>query len=252
MPIPLIDIEAVTGRAEQGKTRPFICLGDDQHLYYVKGRGAGRRSLIAELLCGQLAKAFGLEIARFAVVDVPEALIRPIFMPEIAELGAGKAFGSQALPHVQELSFARLEESRVDGTISERMARDVFMFDWWVRNGDRTLTSKGGNPNLLWDVGIGQLVVIDHNCAFDPDFKADEAFALHVFADAGRAVFADMLERQHYAERFAAALATFGQACDNVPPEWWWVDHDVPANFDRAEAHAQLARFTDASFWEER
>lgn len=44
MPIPRIDIDEVIGRSEQGKTRPFICRGCDGHLYYVKGRDAGRCS----------------------------------------------------------------------------------------------------------------------------------------------------------------------------------------------------------------
>ncbi|NTV10975.1 MAG: hypothetical protein HGA47_09410 [Zoogloea sp.] len=57
---------------------------------------------MAELISGQLAWAFGLQVANFAIVDVPEALILPLVRADITQLGAGLAFGSQALPHVQE------------------------------------------------------------------------------------------------------------------------------------------------------
>ena len=41
-------ITEVTARSTQGITRPFICRGDDGWLYFVKGNGAGRSSLISE------------------------------------------------------------------------------------------------------------------------------------------------------------------------------------------------------------
>lgn len=41
-------IEQVLGRSCQGVTQPFICVGDDGETYYVKGAGAGRRSLVSE------------------------------------------------------------------------------------------------------------------------------------------------------------------------------------------------------------
>ncbi len=34
----------VMGRSRQGMTRPFVCRGDDDQVYFVKGAGAGRRS----------------------------------------------------------------------------------------------------------------------------------------------------------------------------------------------------------------
>lgn len=251
MNIPQLDIDEIIDRSEQGKTLPFICRAEDDHLYFVKGRDAGRRSQIIELICGQLAWSFGLDIAAFAIVNVPEALILPAFRHDINELGSGGAFGSQALPHVQELNIAQLQSALHAGEISDRVAKDIFMFDWWIQNGDRTLTSLGGNPNLLWDCEAKRLVVIDHNCAFDPEFCGRSALELHVFADAGRAVFDDLAERALYLERFSTALAAFDVACDNVPLEWWWVDDGVPTNFDRDVAKAMLARFDSAIFWKE-
>ncbi|NTV10976.1 MAG: hypothetical protein HGA47_09415 [Zoogloea sp.] len=93
--------------------------------------------------------------------------------------------------------------------------------------------------------------MIDHNCAFDADFNRTDTLNQHVFAAAGKAVFADLVERAGYLERFASTLAAFDEACDNVPPEWWWVDDGVPTAFDTRGVRAMLSRFNDDSFWEE-
>lgn len=70
-----VQVVEVLRRSEQGMTRPFICRGDDGEIYFVKGVGAGRRSQICEWVAGKLASAFGLPIAPFRLLDVPEELI---------------------------------------------------------------------------------------------------------------------------------------------------------------------------------
>lgn len=238
-----IQITEVLRRSEQGVTLPFICRGEDNATYFVKGRGAGRRSLISEYLCGKLAVEFGLPIADFAIVDVPELLIKGALTPDIQDLGAGLAFGSKALSHVQELHFPQLK------TISERIKRDVVMFDWWVLNSDRTLNENGGNPNLLWDQKENKLVVIDHNTAFETNFDRKSFCEKHIFCSVLPSIFGDMVEREHYKQRFAQTFDAFDSACDNVPEEWWWVDDGVPAQFDRVFVRNSLLSFDQDFFW---
>lgn len=48
-----IQIVEILGRSIQGVTRPFQCRCENGDLYYVKGHGAGRQSLIAEYVCGR-------------------------------------------------------------------------------------------------------------------------------------------------------------------------------------------------------
>lgn len=238
-----IQIVEILGRANQGVTQPFRCRGEDGAIYYVKGRGAMRHSLIAEYVCGHLARSFGLPVPEFEVVEVPSELIVWSSIAGIADLGVGLAFGSRALPHVQELSVSHLP--RVD----KALRRDVLVFDWWIRNADRTLSEKGGNPNLLWDQEHSSLAVIDHNQAFDPDFDA-QAFAVsHVFHADLSDIFDDWVEQERYCVRMVRVFDGFDQACDNLPPEWWWVDDDVPASLDRNAARTMLTRFLDNDFW---
>ena len=43
-----IQIVEIIGRSIQGITNPFICKCEDGQIYFVKGNGAGKQSLIAE------------------------------------------------------------------------------------------------------------------------------------------------------------------------------------------------------------
>ena len=49
-------IVEIKRRAEQGRTRPFLCRGDDDKWYWVKGNGAGKASLCREWLAGELTR----------------------------------------------------------------------------------------------------------------------------------------------------------------------------------------------------
>lgn len=238
-----IQIVEILGRSIQGITNPFHCRCEDGQAYFVKGSGAGKRSLIAEYVGGRLARAFGLPVADFEIVEVPQELIKWSGRDDANELGAGLAFGSKALPHVQEFSMAHMPQVAVP------TRKDVALFDWWVHNADRTLTAKGGNPNLSWDTQDSRLAVIDHNQAFDTDFDPQRFAELHVFHESLLTIFEDMIDRQTYYDRLAAAFAEFDPACDNVPPEWWAVDNGVPTGFDRDAVRELLRRFMNNDFW---
>ena len=239
-PLTIIEIQ---GRSEQGMTRPFLCRCDDGQFYFVKGRGAGPRSLIREWLGGHLAKAFGLPLPEFAIVQAPAELLE--LLPDGRDLGPMPLFASRKVEHVQEFSLAHLAEVDAD------LQRDVLAFDWWIHNGDRTLTTLSGNPNLLWDTSAHELVVIDHNLAFEADFDAMLFAQTHVFAGQIPSLNQDLIEPQRLREKCEKALAIWAMACKNVPPEWWFVDEEqtVPTNFDPDAALALLNRYADEDFW---
>lgn len=83
----MIPIVEVIGRPTQGVTRPFVCRGDDGEIYYVKGAGAGRRSLICEWVAGNLGRDLGLPIPPFSIVEVPPELTDVGGMSGLKELG---------------------------------------------------------------------------------------------------------------------------------------------------------------------
>jgi hypothetical protein len=231
----LVEIVEILGRSEQGRTRPCV-----------KGRGALRRSQLCEWTVGHLARALRLPIADFAIVEVPAALLK-LNMPhlDLGDLGVGPAFGSVCVPSASEFSIGDL------GNVSDAEGRDILMFDWWVRNDDRTLTAKGGNPNLLWDTPNRKVVVIDHNLAFNPEFDRRSFLELHVFATQRDAIWTDLDEMARRQKRLLDALPVFDQACDNAPEQWSFADDDcgVPADFDRALARDVLEQCARWDFW---
>ena len=240
----MVVIEEVKHRAEQGVTRPFRCRGEDGKWYFVKSRAsAGYQALLHEWVAGVLAKEFDLPIAPFSCVDVPSELIIPELGTELEELGAGVAFGSQQVDVVQELSISHLDDVPVS------VQQDVLVFDWWVKNGDRTLTPHGGNPNLLWDQINKSLVVIDHNMAFDKSFEKQAFIDGHVFSGQIDSVFLDIVKRAEYEKKIAHAMKAFQRACDTAPDEWYWIDFDEPVKFDREEIATMLNRFRTGNFW---
>ena len=131
--------------------------------------------------------------------------------------------------------------------INPALQRDILVFDWWLHNLDRTR----GNPNLLWHPNNKELVVIDHNQAFDPEFSAADFWSHHLFAGHRDAVFLDLAEQADYAARMMTALSIWDEACDNVPPEWLWEndEQDLPARFDPVVAHSLAARCASPDFW---
>ncbi len=239
-----VQIVEVIRRSEQGITHPYICRGDNGNVYFVKGIGAGRRSQLCEWIAGNLGLALDLPIAPFDIVEVPDELMGLNFTLNLSDLGPGPAFGSQR-QEVMELNVSAVDE------VSELLQQDVFAFDWWIRNSDRLLTEKGGNPNLFWNPEVHELIVIDHNQAFDAGFNPKDFNELHIFRFHGHRVFGDRLRHQDYNRRFSQALNNWPEICNKIPKEWLFADLEmtVPVNFSLEDAYNLLENYKKDSFW---
>lgn len=226
---------------EQGRTGPFLVRAEDDRLYVAKGRSTTQAGLAAEWVCARLGVAAGLPIPPFVLLDVPKKLIEA-FGPDAAELGAGIAFGSLLQGAVQELPAGRV------AMIGVELRRRLLAFDWWVENADRTLSERGGNPNLLWTEADGSLWVIDHNLAFDAHFDERAFFDTHVFRAEADALFGDWINRQGEAEHLRAALSAFDEALATVPDQWNWLDAEetLPVGIDWPACKARLLSRLDA------
>lgn len=251
-----LEVVEIMTRSEQGFTRPYICRCDDGKVYFVKGRSATRRGLINEWLCANLAKAFGLPIAPFALAEVPQELMEADLTGWLKDLGGGVAFASR------KVMGQELAASQVRG-IPLFLRRDVLVFDWWVRNNDRHLTAQGGNVNLLWQpsqmirndddekLAEGGIAVIDHNLALDMEFSASDFCQSHVFAGDLHGTFSDFLLRQTFSQRLKQALEVWGSAWDNLPPAWGFVDDEktILSDYPKAGIRAMLDLLESPDFW---
>jgi len=239
-----IEIVEVLRRSDQGMTRPFICRGDDGETYFVKGLDAGRRSQICEWVAGHLAVLLGLPIAPFAIVEVPEELLELDSGLDLSGLGVGPVFASRER-QVTELTVAVIDQ------VPDSLQQDVLIFDWWVKNADRCLGEKGGNPNLFWEPSNSELVVIDHNQAFDFDAAGDDFYDYHVFNCQSRAFFSDFFRRTEYYDKFHSALESWSQILTEIPDTWWHVGAEmtVPVDFDADAVYELLKSFERDDFW---
>ena len=141
----------------QGGSLPALMEADDDGLYVVKFRGAaqGQRTLIAEIVAGEIARALDLLVPELVFVELDEAISRSEPDYEIRELlrrSAGLNLGLDFLP-------GAIDYSPLMPAPPVEVAARVVWLDAYVSNVDRTVR----NPNmLLWHK---RLWLIDHGAA---------------------------------------------------------------------------------------
>lgn len=233
-----IKICEIISRSDQGITRPFLCRGDDGHLYYVKGKCAGSKALISEWMAGQIGKRLGIPIPDFTLAAIPENLIAGSARDDVSDLGAGIAFASRIVENADELSYLYI------GQIEPAMRAKILLFDWWTANGDRTLSEHGGNPNLLWVHRDHKLHVIDHNLAFD-ETALTEFWTQHIFA----------AERGLWTPQFRGGVEPAMEAVLENLDEWWkkmpgdWTEIQSGITLEGAKTLLWRFKTDPAIFW---
>ncbi len=241
-----IEIDEVLRRSEQGATEPYICRGSDDKLYFVKGKGAGYDSLVKEWVAGQLARRIGLPIAQFDLVHVPRELYEVGRDGSLRDLGFGLLFGSENIESANEISMLNTRET------PDELKRDIAAFDWWIKNGDRTLTEAGGNPNILWSETSRQLFIIDHNLAFDDQVTLHSQLESHIFQRSLLEICDAPDLQKSYEVRFKNALSDLPDILRDIPDRWHYVDEastiDSGLSVDRVENI--LRRYQVPAFWE--
>jgi hypothetical protein len=138
----------------EGGSLPGIVEADDLGTYVMKftGAGQGRKTLVAEVVCGQLARRLGLRIPELVRIGLDPVIGLSEPDQEVQELlkaSGGLNLGMDYLPG--SIGFDPLAYR-----VSSEEAGRVVWFDAVVNNVDRSWR----NPNLL--VWHGDLWLIDH------------------------------------------------------------------------------------------
>ena len=183
---------------KQGATAPYLCVGDNDKKYVIKRQRAGFEGCIKEWLLGKLGQSYGLPIPDCQLVNVDGFLLE-YNDTYLSEIGEGIAFASEFITDLQEVNYQKLDNSSVD------IMRDLYVFDYWIRNADRNLTEQGGNPNLFYKQSSQDIIVLDHNLAFDPEFLNEEHRELHACKRFWPVQF-DFDSQQNYEERMRNSL----------------------------------------------
>ena len=203
----------------EGGSLPGIVEADDDGTYVMKFRGAGQglKSLVAEVIVGEIGRAIGLHIPEMRAVTLDGRIAKYEADQEVQDLltaSVGLNLGVDFLPG----SFG------YDGSrpASPHEAAKVLWLDAFTANVDRTWS----NPNLL--VWHGQTWAIDHGAALyfhhswptrgsDPARFAGQPFdaSKHVLLDV-----ADDLSSLHEDLAATVAAEVLDCAIEQVPDEW--------------------------------
>jgi hypothetical protein len=213
--IPILEVNELTRRSHQGKTNPWHCRLSDGNSYYIKGQEALHRGLIIELLCAELGRSLGLPIPISAIAYLDPCLLE--YNEEAkADFGSGDCFvfASKEIPNLIELKYTDL------ASINPQLAKLLFLFDYLIKNEDRTLTINSGNPNLFLNPINNDLVVFDHNLAFDIDYNFEEHKNIHAFSSFWYSTQLDLHFKNEMMEKLPVAIDDLAQYAEHIPDEW--------------------------------
>ena len=137
---------------------PAIIEADDDGTYVAKFRGAaqGEKALVAEIICGELARLLGLPVPQIVRVDIDLLLSRSEPDQELQELLRKSAGTNVALDY---LPGALNWEPPLAPPPDRELAAQIVWFDALITNVDRTVK----NPNML--IWHRRLHLIDHGAA---------------------------------------------------------------------------------------
>ena len=224
----------------EGGSLPGLVEADDLGTYVMKftGAGQGRKTLVAEVLCGELARRLGFRVPRLVTLDLdpvlglgePEQQVQDLLRAS-GGTNLGMDFLSGAIGF-DPLAF------QVDAAEAGR----IVWFDALINNVDRSWR----NPNLLmWH---GELWLIDHGATmiWHHNWPGAEASAARPY-DAGDHALA------RFAPDLAAAAAELAprvteellaEVTAEIPDAWLTGEpgFDTPDDLRRAYAAPLLAR----------
>ena len=141
----------------EGGSLPAIVEADDDGMYVLKFRGAGQgaKSLIAELIAGEIARQLGLPVPEIVFVELDRELARTEPDPEIQDLIRASVGLNLALDYLP----GSVTYDPVATQPDAQLASLIVWFDAYITNVDRTPR----NTNLL--IWHRHLWLIDHGAS---------------------------------------------------------------------------------------
>ncbi|MCA9859432.1 MAG: hypothetical protein KC438_06895 [Thermomicrobiales bacterium] len=251
MPVRTVQAARYVTPLREGGSVPAIVEADDDGLYVLKFHGAaqGPKSLIAELIAGEIGRRLALPVPDIVLIELDPVLANAEPDPEIQELIAksgGLNLGLDFLPG--SLAFA----PAAPPDLTPELAADVVWFDAFVLNVDRTPR----NPNLLawhrklWLIDHGASLYFHHNWP-DAERVARSPFQLsreHILLPAAGSILAagDRL-------RGKVTPAMLDEIVADIPDEWLTEDplDRTPDQVRAAYRDLLLLRLGHASVFEE-
>jgi hypothetical protein len=199
----MIDIRTVTATRyvaplREGGSLPGLMEADDLGTYVVKFRGAaqGVRTLIAELITGEIGRLLGLPVPEIVFVELDPVFAKAEPDPDIQDLLAASAGLNLALDFLPgSLAYSAAMQTLVEPDLAAR----IVWLDALTTNIDRTPR----NPNLL--IWHRQLWLIDHGASLYLQHSWTD------LANRARTPFPQIAE--HVLLPVASSIITAGKSC---------------------------------------
>ncbi|MDO6719863.1 hypothetical protein Q4575_10645 [Psychrosphaera sp. 1_MG-2023] len=237
----MLSIIEIHHQMKQGATAPYLCSADDGKKYVIKRQRAGFEGCIKEWLFGKLGHYFGLPIPCCELVYVDRSLLEYNDTYQF-EIGEGMAFGSEHIPDLQEVNYQILQ------SLPPNTLKDLYVFDYWIRNADRNLTALSGNPNLFYKQSTLEVIVLDHNLAFDSSFMQEQHRQLHL----GSTFWPPQIDydiQQKYEQRMQNSIGFWQEIIAGIPDDWKYEVNDFDGLINQIKLI--LNEYQNENFWEE-
>jgi hypothetical protein len=224
----------------EGGSLPGLVEADDRGTYVIKftGAGQGRKTLVAEVVAGELARRLGFRVPRLLTLDLDPDL--GLGEPDERVQGLLKSSGGTNLG--MDFLSGALGFDPLAFPVSSEEAGQIVWFDALVNNVDRSWR----NPNLLW--WQREVWLIDHGATM---------IWQHNWPGAEKSAARPYDASDHVLKPFAPDLAT--AAAELAPrvtedllaevtaeiPDAWLADEpgfDTPDELRRAYARPLLLR----------
>ena len=208
-------IESILKISEQGVSRPFLCRDENGAIRWCKGSHTGFRSLVSEWICGRLAREIGLPIPDFDIFSLDcgdfnaWSGLQNAVVPDLVTEANQFVFGSLNVENCKDVFDSAVELAHID---KKTLAR-IYWFDELIHNTDRT----DFNSNLLVN---GDVYIIDHNNAFDPEFKAAAFADEHILRGCRNAISIDEVHALRTRVRDLARGEFLESAWNEMPAVW--------------------------------
>jgi hypothetical protein len=241
--LPTVTATRYVTPLREGGSLPGLMEADDLGTYVVKWRGAGQgvKVLVAEVVCGELARALDLPVPALVTVDVaPELAVGEpdVEVQELLQRSAGRNLGLDYLPGALDFEAGA-------ASVEPALAGRVLWFDALVGNVDRSWR----NPNMLfWH---GRLQLIDHGAAltFHHNWPGAEAAVTRPY-DASQHALIECRPDVAGADAALAPRVTgavLREVLAQVPDEW--LEDADPEGLRRRYVDQLLARLSARGAW---
>jgi hypothetical protein len=238
LPIRTVDVTRYVTPLREGGSLPAIVEADDDFLYVLKFRGAGQgvKSLIAELIGGEIARVLGLKVPEIVFANVDPAFGRTEPDEEIQDLLKMSEGLNLALHYLSgAISYDPAAEK-----IDPLLASQIVWLDCLITNVDRTAR----NTNML--MWRKELWLIDHGASlyFHHQWDNWEQQAAKPFVQVKDHVllpWASELETVDQTFRSILTPEQIQSIIATVPDEWLISDTDLDAS-DKRKVYEQFLK----------